>query len=211
MTDTGTSQESTVVPRPPGKREKWRFLRMAAIDFGPLRAHRDFRLFFTGQLVSHFGNTLTMVAVMYQVFALTHSTLAVGIFGLVQFVPLLLLAFVGGALADAFDRRRMVQFTELSLAVLSGALLINALQPAPHLWLLYLVGMLAAGLAALQRPSLSALLPRLVERDEIVAAVALRRALQSVGQILGPAIAGVLIAFVGLASTYGIDVVTFIV
>lgn len=103
----------------------------------------------------------------------------------------------------------MVQFTELALAGLSGVLLINALLPAPRVWPLYLVGALAAGVNALQRPSLGALLPRLVERDEQVAAVALMKALQSTGQVLGPAAAGLLIASAGLPNAYGVDVVTF--
>jgi hypothetical protein len=63
-------------------------------------------------LVSSFGSNLTTVALLYQIFALTHSPLAVGILGIVQFVPLLLLAFAGGALADVLDRRRLVQVTE---------------------------------------------------------------------------------------------------
>lgn len=214
MPDTKPLREHVeIVPdsRPVGRRGTRNILRMAALDLGPLRAHRDFRLFFCGQLISYFGSMLTMVAVMYQVFELTHSPLAVGFFGIVQLVPLLLFAFVGGALADACDRRRMVQLTELALAGLSSVLLVNALQPTPHLWLLYLVAALAAGLDALRRPSLTALLPRIVERDEQVAAVALVKALQSSGQIVGPALAGVLIASAGLPIAYGVDVATFIV
>jgi MFS family permease len=183
----------------------------AALDLGPLHAHRDFRLLFMGQLVSFFGSTLTTVALLYQVYALTRSPLAVGLFGLVQFVPLLLLAVVGGTLADAIDRRRMVQLTDLSLAGLSAVLVVNALLPAPRLWLLYLVGTLAAGLDALQRPSLTALVPRLVEREELASATALTKLRQSLGQIVGPALAGLLIASVGLPGTYGVDVVTFVV
>jgi MFS family permease len=179
------------------------------IDLGPLRAHRDFRLLYTGQLVSLVGNTLTTVALLYQVYALTRSPLAVGLLGVAQLAPLLLLALLGGALADAIDRRRLVQLTELSLAVLSGALLINALLPAPRLWLLYVVGFLAAGLDTLQRPALTALVPRLVEREELVSAVALTKLSQSLGQIVGPALAGMLIAAVGLPSAYGVDVLTF--
>lgn len=214
MTDTKplrAIRASTPVPPPAGARIIRRLFQAASLDLGPLRAHRDFRLFFGGQIISHFGNMLTMVASMYQVFALTHSSLAVGLFGIVVFVPVLLFSLVGGAFADVFDRRKLVQFTELALASLSCALLINALQLAPQLWLLYLVGALAAVLSSLQRPSLSALLTRLVERDEIVAAVVLTKALQSVGQIVGPAIAGLLIASVGLPLAYGVDVATFIV
>lgn len=181
----------------------------ATIDLGPLRAHRDFRLLYGGQLVSLFGTTLTTVAVLYQVYALTHSPFAVGLLGFVQLVPLLLLALFGGALADAIDRRRLIQLTELALAGLSAALLLNALLPMPHLWVLYVVGILAAGLATLQRPALTALVPRLVEREELVGAIALTKLSQSLGQIVGPALAGLLIAAAGLPSTYGIDVITF--
>jgi MFS family permease len=188
-----------------------RLLRLVALDLGPLRRHRDFRLLFGGQLVSFFGNMITAVALPYQAFALTHSSLAVGLFGVVQLVPLLLLAFVGGALADAVDRRRMVQLTELSLAGLSGVLLVNALLPHPQLWVLYVVAGLAAGLDALQRPSLDALLPRLVTHDELTAAGALSSLRSTFGMIVGPAVAGLLITGVGLPSTYGIDVVTFVV
>jgi MFS family permease len=196
--------------QPTGRLAVWRLARAAALDLGPLRAHRDFRPLFIGQLVSFFGSTLTSVALVYQVYTLTRSPLAVGLFGAVQFVPLLLLATVGGALADALDRRRMVQLTELSLAILSAALMINALLPAPSLWLLYLVGALAAGLDAFQRPALTALVPRLVEREELVGAIALTKLRQSLGQIVGPALAGLLIASVGLPSAYGIDVATFV-
>lgn len=188
-----------------------RLLRAATLDVTPLRRHRDFRLLFTGRTVSSFGNMITAVAIPYQAYALTHSPLAIGLFGIVQLVPLLALAFVGGALADAFDRRRMVQLTELALAALSGVLLVNALLPHPMLWVLYVVAALMAGFDALQRPSLDALLPRLVERDELAAAGALSSLRGTFSQILGPAVAGLLIATVGLPSTYGVDVLTFVV
>ncbi len=188
-----------------------RLVRMVALDISPLRRHRDYRLLYIGRGVSLFGNMITSVALPYQAYTITHSPLAVGLFGVVQLVPLLLLAFVGGALADAFDRRRLVQLTELSLAVLSGVLLLNTLVPHPQVWLLYVVAALAAGLDALQRPSLDALLPRLVDRDELAAAGALNSLRSTFGMILGPAAAGLLIASVGLPSTYGIDMATFVV
>src|SRR5579884_993791 len=188
-----------------------RIRRLATVDVTPLRRHRDFRLLYAGQMVSFFGNMITYVAVPYQAYALTHSSLAIGLFGIVQLIPLLALAFVGGALADAFDRRRLVQLTELSLALLSAVLLANALLPHPQLWLLYAVAAVAAGLDALQRPSLDALLPRLVAPDELAAAGALTSLRGTLGQILGPVIGGLLIATVGLPWTFGVDVATFVV
>lgn len=188
-----------------------RMLSAATLDITPLRRHRDYRLLWTGQLVSFFGNTITAVAIPYQAYALTRSTLAVGLFGIAQLVPILLFAFVGGAMADAFDRRRLVQLTELSLAALSGVLLINAALPNPQLWVLYAVAAGMAALDALQRPALDALLPRLVDRDELAAAGALGSLRGTTGMILGPAAAGLLIATVGLPSTFGLDMATFVV
>jgi MFS family permease len=162
-------------------------------------------------LISFFGNMITMVAIPYQAYAITHSPLSVGLFGIVQLIPLLSLAFLGGALADAFDRRLLVQLTELSLAMLSGLLLVNALIPYPQLWLLYVVAALSAGLDALQRPSLDALPARLVDSEELTAVGALNGLRGTIGMILGPAVAGLLITSVGLPSAYGVDMATFAV
>lgn len=188
-----------------------RLLDMAALDIGPLRRHRDFRLLFAGQSISFFGGMMTTIALPFQVYTLTHSPLAVGLIGVAQLIPLLTLAFVGGALADAFDRRLLVLITELALAGGSGLLLFNALLPAPKLWALYAIAALAAGLDALQRPSLSALVPRLVETDELPAANTLTRVRQTLGMILGPALAGAIIAGIGLPGAYGIDMATFVI
>src|SRR4030088_3775022 len=90
---------------PPPKRE---WLRTAVVDITPLRRHRDFRLLYIGRLVSFFGSMITVVAFPYQVYQLTHSVLLVGMLGVLEFGAILLFAMLGGALADAADRRRMV-------------------------------------------------------------------------------------------------------
>jgi MFS family permease len=193
-------------------RAGWRRLvRRAVLDTGPLRRHRDFRLLFAGRLVSFFGSMISSVALPYQVYQLSHSSLAVGLLGLVEIVPILLLAFLGGALADAHDRRRMVQITELLLAMVSGLLALNAWQPHPQIWVLYLAAGALAGLDALQRPSLDAMLPRLVDREELSAAAALQSLQGTVGLIAGPALGGVLVATIGLGGAYSVDVATFAV
>jgi MFS family permease len=183
---------------------------LATIDVGPLRRHRDFRLLFTGQAVSFFGSMVTYVAIPYQVYSLTGSSLLVGLLGLAELAPLLVTALVGGALADAVDRRRMVRFAELGLSLAAGALLLNALLPEPQVWLLFVVASVMAGLDGIQRPSLDALTPRLVERHELPAASALDSFRGNIGMIAGPAVAGVVIATGGLAVTYAIDVGTFV-
>ena len=188
-----------------------RRLRSLAIDLGPLRRHRDFRLLYIGQGVSFAGSMITYVAIPFQVYELTDSTLMVGLLGIVEIIPLLITALVGGALADAHDRRRMVLLADTALLLLSLVLVANALLDEPQVWLLFVIaaGMSAAG--GLQRPSLDAMLPRLVPREELAAASALDGFRGTAGQIAGPAVAGVLIATIGLGATYAVDAATFVV
>ncbi len=160
-------------------------------------------------MVSLLGNMITFVAVPYQVFRLTHSSLAVGLIGLFELATILGFAFLGGAIADANDRRRMVLLTEAGLAVGSALFIVNALLPHPQLWVIYVLSMAVGALDAIQRPSLDALLPRLVDRDELTAAAALSSLRSNVGMIVGPAAAGLLIATLGLPLTYGVDLLTF--
>ena len=187
-----------------------RLLRLAVVDVGPLRRHRDFRLLLFGRGVSFLGSMVTYVAIPYQVFHLSGSSLLVGLLGLAELGPLLLTAFLGGALADAFDRRRLVQLTELALAGASGVLVLNAAF-SPRVWVLFVVAAVMAALDGLQRPSLEALEPRLVERDELPTAGALSSLVLTAGMIGGPALGGGLIAVIGLPATYGFDVATFVV
>jgi MFS family permease len=185
------------------------FLRLATVDVGPLRRHRDFRLLFVGQGVSYFGSMITYVALPYQAYQLSGSSLVVGLLSLAELLPLLVTAFVSGALADAFDRRRLVQIAELGLALCAGVLVFNSTLSDPRLWVLFVVGAAMAGLDGIQRPPLDALIPRLVDRDELLAASALDALRSNVGRVAGPALAGVLIAVLGLPLTYTIDVATF--
>src|SRR6266566_7749452 len=193
----------------PGKRGEW--WRFATVDITPLRRYRDFRLLFIGRLVSGFGNMITFVAVPYQVYELSHSTLLVGSLGLVELAALIAFAMVGGAMADAADRRTMVLLSEAGL--MAGSLLMagNAVLAHPMMWLIFAVTLLWGSLDAMQRPSLDALLPRLVQRDELAAAGALMRLRGTIGMVAGPALGGILITLIGLPLTYIVDVTTFVV
>ena len=175
-----------------------RLLRAIAIDVGPLRRHRDFRLLVTGQGISFAGSMLTAVALPFQVYELTGSTLAVGLLGLAEIVPLLVTALLGGALADAHDRRRLVIVADSVLLLFALLLLGNALLDDPHVWLLYVAAAGTSAAGGLQRPPLDAMLPRLVPRDELHAASAIDGFIGNIGQIGAPALAGVLIATAGL-------------
>jgi MFS family permease len=179
------------------------------MDLAPLR-HRDYRLLFAGQSVSFLGTMITYVALPYQMYRLTGSSFAVGLLGLAELVPLLATAFLGGVLADAVDRRRMVIATEIGLALGSASLAVLAtvgLSP----WLLYTVAAMMSALNGLQQPSMQSLPPRLVETHELPAAAALTVVRGSLGMIAGPAVGGVLIASVGLPLTYVVDVLTYAV
>ncbi|BCL15307.1 MFS transporter [Micromonospora sagamiensis] len=188
-----------------------RLLRRTALDVTPLRTSRDYRLVFTAAGVSSFGSFITYVTLPYQVYQLTGDPLLVGLIGVCELVPLLVMAFVGGALADYLDRRLLVLGGEVGFTLLCGVLLINSLGDKPQLWLLYLVAALTAALDGLQRPAMEGLTPRIVAPDQIPAASALNSLRMQLAQLGGPGIAGVLIASVDLAWVYAFDLATFAV
>jgi len=179
------------------------------MDFRPLVRHRDYRWLYAAQFVSVIGSMVTYVALPYQVYRLTGSSFAVGLLGVAELVPLLLTAFIGGALADALDRRRVVLATDVGLAVGCALLTANALLPRPRVWPLFLAAALMSALNGLQRPSLEAITPRLLSKDELAAAASLQTLRGSTAMIVGPALGGMLIASVGLASTYVVDLLTY--
>ena len=183
--------------------------RRLLVDTSLLREHRDFRLLWSGQAITFFGSMITYVAVPYQVYALTHSSAVVGLLGLVEFVAMLSTAFLGGALADAVDRRRMVRITEGMLLLTAAGLLANSLLSHPSVAVIFVLAGLLTAFDALQRPSLDALLPRLVTKEQLVPAAALGSLRMTVGMIAGPAAGGLLVSSAGLGATYAVDVATF--
>jgi len=179
------------------------------VDITPLRRYRHFRHLWSGQVVSGLGSQLTLVAVSFQAYSLTHSTLVVGLVGLGQLVPLLAGALWGGALADAVDRRRVLVFTQVAMATAVGGLVVNASIPHPHVWPLFICTAVSAGLQGIDWPARRAALPMLVDALDVTPAIALQTAIQQLALVAGPALAGVLIATIGLSAVYGIDVATF--
>ncbi len=181
------------------------------VDLSPLRQSRAFRRLWGGYLVSTLGSQLTVVAVPYQVFRLTHSSLDVGLVGLAQILPVLAGSLFGGSIADAVDRRVLLLITQLSLAACSLGLALNSTGGRAALWPLYALSALGAGLASVDNPTRSAVLANLVGRPLFASANALWQLLYQVGQVAGPAIAGLLLAQVGIAWVYWIDMGTFTV
>jgi MFS family permease len=183
-------------------------LRRHALDLRPLR-HREYRLLWSGQAISFMGTQVTYVALGFQMFQLTRSSLAVGLIALCELVPLLTMSFVGGALADALDRRKLFFRTETALTLVPLLLFLNALRDDPMVWPLFVLAAFAAGLEGLGRPSLWAMLPRLVTKEELPAATALQSFYLNLGSVAGPAMGGLLIRLVGLPGVYLLDAVSF--
>src|SRR4029079_14412903 len=154
---------------------------------------------------------ITYVAVPYQLYQLTGSSLAVGLLGTVQLVPLLLSALWGGAYADAMDRRRLLIGAEVVLAVISLGLAVNAFLPHPSVAAIFVLAAAASAVTGVHRPTLEAMSPRLVDRDELPATAALSALRGILGAVAGPAVGGLCIAHCGRTATYLIDVATFVV
>lgn len=154
---------------------------------------------------------ITYVAVPDQIWELTHSSLAVGMLGAVQLVPLLLFALLGGAYADSMDRRKLLVISEVFLALGSLILAVNALLPRPSVFLVFGVSAAMSALNGFHRPALDALTPRLVNRDDLRAVAALSSLRYSLSAIAGPALGGFLIGRLGISSTYWIDFLTFLI
>jgi len=183
--------------------------RRVLADTTPLRESADFRRLYFGQLISFVGTQLTVVAVPYQVFELTDSSLQVGLVSLAQLGPLVIGSLVGGVVADSTDRRRVLLWSQAVAAAVTVGLALNAMLDRPSLWAIYVLTSLAAAVSGIERPARSAALPNVVKRESLPAAYALWQILLHVGSVAGPALAGVLIARVGLEAVYWIDVATF--
>jgi MFS family permease len=183
--------------------------RRVLADVTPLRASPDFRRLWVGQLISFIGSQLTIVAVPFQVFLLTHhSSLQVGMVSLASLVPLIVGSLIGGAIADSTDRRRVMLAMQVLTAFTSAGLALNASRARPALWAIYVLTAIAAFLSGIDRPARSAAIPNLLPPEQLPSAYALWQTLLQVGAVAGPALAGVLIRF-GLSTVYWIDVATF--
>jgi MFS family permease len=184
-------------------------LRRFFLDVAPLRLDRDFRWLWTGQAINGIGSQITRLALPYQVYVLTGSTLAIAALTLFQLVPILVFSLGAGSIADAVDRRRMLRITQLALMACSAVLAVLALQSTVPLPLLFGVAFVAAAFQSLDQPARSSAIPRLVARERLPAAIALGQLNFQIASVLGPTIAGILIATVGLPGAYIVDVVSF--
>jgi MFS family permease len=181
-------------------------LRRVLVDVAPLRASPEYRRLWLGQGLSYVLGEVTYVALPYQVYRLTNSTFAVGAIAIVELVPLLTLTFIGGAAADAFDRRRLLVWTEAGTAASVAGLVVNAALPHPRVETCFALAFFAAAFSSLGAGASRSLIPRLVPAEHITAALALNSLYSSLGAVAGPALGGVLIATIGLTGAYAVGV-----
>lgn len=181
------------------------------MDFDPLRQSRDFRLLFVGQMVNMLGNQLAVVAIPFQVYELTRSSLQVGAVSLAQVVPLVVGAFAGGSAGNAMGRRTVMITTSLVFASTSGALAVNACLGHPSLPLIYVASALGAGAGGAYSAACSSVIPSLVGPGRLLAAFAIMQVVDQVGMVGGPALSGLLLQVVHLPWVFAFDAISSLV
>jgi MFS family permease len=174
----------------------------------PLR-HRDFALYWIGQCVSQIGTFIEMTATTYLLYAITSSPLLLGLGGLVRGVPILALALFGGALADRIDRKRLLLFTQCAQVVTSLILGTLVATGAVQFWHLYAIGFVNSTLSAFDAPARNSFYPQLIPRADFQNAVTLNAVIFRLSTLLGPAIAGILIATVGPSSPFFVNAASY--
>ena len=185
-------------------------LALNARTFASLKRHRNYRLFFTGQVISVSGTWMQNVALAWLVVELTHSPLAVGILAFCRFIPFTILGLVAGVVADRIDNRKLVLGTQTISMTFSALFAVLVLGGLETLWIVYVLALLSSAVMVFDAPGRHALTFQLVGREELPNAVALNASLFNASRVVGPAIAGVLIAAFGVGVCFAINAVTFL-
>ncbi len=180
------------------------------VDLSPLKKYPDLRALFFSGLVTRFGSALTLVAMPFQIKELTHSYIDVGLMGAIEIIPLIIFALYGGVLADSVDRKKMIWICEAAALFISLALFGNSVMSHPSLLILYIAAAFFSAVDGLQSPSLGAVLPRIVSHDDLPAANSLMQLRWQVSAVIGPSLAGLIIATAGVKTAYIIDVVSYL-
>src|SRR3954449_1281430 len=177
-------------------------------DTTALRESRELRSLVLGNFISGMGTQASLVALPYQLYVQTKSPLLTGLLGAAELVPLVVMALLGGALADRLDRRRLLLLDQVGLVLIAAALCFAALAGEPPVWRLYLLGALLAGFGAVQNVARSAIVPNLVRPALLRSALAFNYGLYQLTMVIGPGLGGLLIAAGGVKLAYGVDAVS---
>lgn len=178
------------------------------MPLAPFRS-RDFSLLWFGSFVSQAGSQMHVVAVSWQVYELTKNPLALSGIGVARLVPLLLLALGSGVLADALDRRKLMLFSQVAMMLCAAALAIGSSFGVVTIWWIYIITALSSAAGTLGNPARQAIVPSLVPREILPAALSLNIISWQTATIVGPSLGGIIIAWLGVAAVYWIDTVSF--
>jgi MFS family permease len=204
-----TDGEPAVPAQQPPPPRRFARVRRLALDVTPLRS-ASYRRLWLGETVSAAGTAMTLVAVPLQVYAITRSSGYVGLTGLVTLVPLIGFGLFGGAIADAVERRKLLLWTQSLQLAAAGLLVLQAVAGLRNIWVLYALVALMSGVHAVDSPTQRAVLPRLVAPELLPAALAIEQASYNLALVLGPLLAGVLIAVGGVKLAYTADMLSFL-
>ncbi len=185
-----------------------RLLSRVAVDVSPLRESRDLRLLLGGELITGLGTQAALVALPYQLYLETGSAFLTGLLGAVELVPLMSMALLGGALADRRDRRRLLMLIQVALVLGASGLAALTYAGSPPIVGLYVLGGAMAGFGAVQNVTAASIVPNLVPLTQLRSALALNYGMNTLTQVVGPAVGGVLIGVLGLGAAYTIDAVS---
>jgi MFS family permease len=178
-------------------------------SFAALR-HRDFRLMWAGQFVSVTGSQMQLVAINWHVYVLTRSAVALGVVGLVRVVPIVVCSLAGGVVADAFDRKRLILAAQLVMLASAAALSVVTGAGLGAVWPIYLLTAVSSAATAFENPARQALLPSLVPDRDLPNAISLGFTAYQVATVVGPLVAGLLLASFGPATVYAANAASFL-
>jgi MFS family permease len=172
--------------------------------------HRDFRLFWLGQVISNTGSWMQSIAQAWLVLRITDSPLALGSVTMLQALPVLLLGLFGGVIADRFPKRKLLLFTQTTMMVQAFVLGILTLFGWIQLWEIYVLALSLGTLNALDNPTRQTLVAELVPSEDLPNAVALNSLSFNTSRLIGPAVGGVTIAAVGVSGCFLINAASFL-
>jgi MFS family permease len=172
--------------------------------------HRDFSIYWSGSVLSLVGSQFTTVAMAWQIYELTNSPLELGLLGLARGAPMLVLLLFGGLLADAVNRRHLMMATQIAQMCVSASLALMTLAGRVTPAVLYAASLFLALFSALEQPARTAIIPNLVPRGDLTNALALSGTQRHVATIVGPSLAGLLLARSGATLCYAVDAVSWL-
>jgi MFS family permease len=175
----------------------------------PALEYRDFRLLWLGQMISVAGSQMQNVAIGWHIYHQTDSAVMLGLVGLFRVVPIVVFSLVGGVVADAYNRRRILFFTQSVMLLAAAALGLVTLLRLDGSWTILSLTALGAAGGAFDNPARQSLIPNLVPADRLANAVSLNSMMFQIGTIVGPAVGGLVIAQLGVGAVYWINALTF--